>query len=103
MGINGSNGANGIGDPRRIASSNLAKVSPSSKTNVGSAFDGFHSVDGFFSSRSNESIGRALARATDTSIPIGNALSTLSSYLGAAANPGRGGGANRGANYNLAA
>lgn len=99
MGINGSNGANGIGgDPRRIASSNLAKVSPSSKTNVGSAFDGFHSVDSFFSSRSNESIGRALARATDASIPVGNALSTLSSYLGAAANPHRGG-----KNYNAVA
>ena len=92
MGINGSNGANGIGgDPRRIASSNLAKVIPSSKTNVGSAFDGFHSVDGFFSSRSNESIGRALARVADNSVSIAKALPTLQSYLGAAANPNRGG------------
>ncbi len=88
----GMNGTNGIGDPRRIANSNLSKVIPSSKANVGSAFEGFHpSVDGFFSSRSNESIGRALARVTDNSVSIAKALPTLQSYLGAAANPNRGG------------
>lgn len=92
MGINGSNGANGMGDLRRIASNLVGKIAtPSSKTNVGSAFDGFHSVDGFFSAKSNDSIGRALARVTDNSVSIAKALPTLQSYLGAAANPNRGG------------